>query len=466
MTEPRPPFSVLVVDDDAGVRYTLRGVLEDHGALVQEAADGKKALEALRTPSKEDGKARPFDLIFTDLRMPNMDGMELLALIRSMATPPKVVMITAHGSENHAVSAMKLGAFDYLRKPFELEEVIAVLERAAAENRLSDENERLRNELHLSRSLLFTSPAMGRIASLIGRVAPKNVTVLITGESGTGKERVAEAIVSASSRAQRPFLKFNCAALSPELAEAELFGHTRGAFTGAQRARPGLFREANGGTVLLDEVGELERGVQAKLLRVIQEGEVRPLGEDRPFRVDVRLLAATHRDLSALAQKGEFRDDLRYRLTVVQIQVPPLRERPEDIPVLSRHFFERAAERFGTGPLRVSPAVYERLAKEKWPGNVRELEHAVDSLVALSTGGVVEDDHWAEKSEGGPASHRPEISLRRQVDAFERGLIASALKANSGNKSETARRLGLSRATLHEKLQKYGLSWPSDKSDG
>ncbi|HLT40776.1 MAG TPA: sigma 54-interacting transcriptional regulator, partial [Enhygromyxa sp.] len=289
---------VLVVDDDDGVRYTLTGVLEDKGITVLEARDGEQALELL-----DRERERPIPLIISDLRMPRLDGMGLLAALRKRASElgeplPKLVMITAHGTERLAVEAMKAGAYDYFRKPFEIDELSLVIDRALAGVRLEAENLRLMGERSLAQGMVFESTAMSRLAMLVHRVAPRDVTVLITGESGTGKERVAEAIVAASRRADRPFVRFNCAALSAELAEAELFGHAKGSFTGAHKARTGLFREAEGGTLLLDEVGELELSVQAKLLRVLQSGEVRPVGQDLPVRVDVRVLAATHRDLA------------------------------------------------------------------------------------------------------------------------------------------------------------------------
>ena len=345
---------VLVVDDDAGVRYTLREILETAGHPVDEAEDGVVALEKVETGD--------FPLVITDLRMPRLDGLALTKRLAARPHPPRTILITAHGSERHAVEAMKAGAYDYLKKPFDTDELLAVVGRAAEATALAAENERLAGELVLSRSLVFASPAMGRLAVRGARVAPRDVTVLITGESGTGKERVAEAIVDASRRAARPFVRFNCAALTPELAEAELFGHARGAFTGAVKPRTGLFREADGGTILLDEVGELHPSAQAKLLRVLQEGEVRPVGEDRPLHVDVRVIAATHRDLAARAAAGEFREDLYYRLKVVHLAVPPLRDRPEDLPVLARHFLSRYAERFGVGPLRFADEHLARLA--------------------------------------------------------------------------------------------------------
>jgi DNA-binding NtrC family response regulator len=441
---------VLVVDDDPGVRYTLREILEQEGLAVDEAADGEEALRRFQ--------AAPAPLVIADLRMPRLDGLGLMAALLAHAPAPRVVLITAHGSERDAVAAIKSGAFDYFKKPFETEELLAVVRRAVEAVRLRDENERLAGELALARTMLFTSASMHALARLVARVAPKTVTVLITGESGTGKERVAEALVHASPRAQRPFVRFNCAALSPELAEAELFGHARGAFTGAVRSRPGLFGEADGGTILLDEVGELAPDAQAKLLRVLQEGEVRPVGEERTRQVDVRVLAATHRDLEALVQAGSFRQDLFYRLNVVRLHVPPLRDRPDDLVLLARHLLDRYAERFGLPALRVPEALLDRLRAHRWPGNVRELENALESLVALSPPEGLDlsllpfgREAAAPAVDGGP------LGLKPRVEAYERGLVVEAVRAAGGNRSEAARQLGISRVTLHDKLKKYGL---------
>ncbi|MEO8554581.1 MAG: sigma-54 dependent transcriptional regulator, partial [Kofleriaceae bacterium] len=290
-------------------------------------------------------------------------------------------------------------------------------------------------------------------------------TVLLTGESGTGKERIAEALVQASRRADKPFVRFNCATLSPELAEAELFGHSKGAFTGAVKARPGLFREADGGTILLDEIGELPLAIQAKLLRVLQEGEVRPVGEDQPIKVDVRIIAATHRDLLQMAGEGKFREDLYYRLKVVHLQLPALRERPEDIAILARHFLGEFAHRFGVGPFKVVPALLERLAAYAWPGNVRELQNALESAVALS----VDDELDLSLLPGGPAApvkatpsdvveDNLQADLKARMDAYERGIIVRTLDQTRGNRSRAARVLGVNRATLQGKLRKYGLA--------
>ncbi|XXF78780.1 sigma-54 dependent transcriptional regulator [Myxococcaceae bacterium GXIMD 01537] len=460
MVRPR----VLVVDDDAGVRFTLRELLTSAGGMeIDEAVDGQAALEKLAV--------WPCSLVITDLRMPRLDGMELVRRLSTQPHAPRIIVITAHGSERFAVEAVKAGAYDYFRKPFDVDELLAVVGRALEAVRLRQDNERLEGELNLSRSLVFASEAMSRLAQLVQRAGPRDVTVLLTGESGTGKERVAEALVRASPRASKPYLRFNCAALTEELAEAELFGHAKGAFTGAHRERPGLFREADGGTLLLDEVGELAPPLQAKLLRVLQEGELRPVGESRPVKVDVRILAATHRDLRKLAAEGRFREDLYYRLNVVQLRVPPLRERPEDIPVLARMFLERFSNRFHTGTLKVPSDFYERLRTLPWPGNVRELENALESLVALSTGGELDlgplSAMGGAHSPGGTTARepareepRPEqegAGLKERVEAYERGLILDALRLSGGNRSEASRRLGIGRATLHDKLRKYGL---------
>ncbi len=442
------PTRVLVVDDDAGVRYTLREILASEGLLVEEAEGGAEALARF--------EAHPVPLVITDLRMPGMDGMELLRRLAARTPVPRVVVITAHGSERQAVEAMKAGAYDYFRKPFENEELLAVVRRAVEAIGLAHENERLAGELALARTMVFASEPMRRLAVLVARVAPRDVTVLVTGESGTGKERVAEALVAASRRADRPFVRFNCAALTAELAEAELFGHSRGAFTGATRARPGLFGEADGGTILLDEVADLAPGAQAKLLRVVQDGEVRPVGEERVRKVDVRVIAATHRDLREEVRLGRFREDLLYRLDVVHLRIPPLRERPEDLPVLARHFLARFAERFGVSPLRVPDALADRIAAHAWPGNVRELEHAIERLVALSP---AEGLDLALLPGGGPspAEERAPLPLKERVGAYERGLLVEALRETHGNRSEAARRLGISRVTLHDKLKRYAL---------
>jgi two-component system response regulator HydG len=442
---------VLVVDDDAGVRFTLKGLLEDEGLDVLEAGDGLQGLELF----EQQGGV---DLIISDVRMPRLDGLGLLERINaSTGARPPVVLVTAHGDERLAVEAMKKGAFDYFRKPFELDDVLAAVRRALSNAKLAKENSRLQGEVSLLRSMVFVSPAMSRLAALVQRVGPRDVTVLITGESGTGKERVAEAIVAASKRAARPFVRFNCASLTEELSEAELFGHARGAFTGAVRARSGLFREADGGTLLLDEVGELGASVQARLLRVLQEAEVRPVGEERPVKVDVRLIAATHRDLAAEVKAGRFREDLYYRLKVVELRVPSLRERPDDIPALARHFLSRAARSYGQPVSALTPELLERLLAWDWPGNVRELENVIESTIALSADGSIDLGLLPHKNAAAPKPEGDGAGLKDKLEATERGLIVAAMDAARGNISDAARQLKIGRATLHDKLKKYGL---------
>ena len=455
----------LVVDDESTIRYMVRGILEHLQIEVGEAGDGVQALERLETGT--------YDLVVTDINMPRLDGVTLLKKIGELPHPrPKVIMMTAHGSERLAADAIKAGAFDYFKKPFEVQEMLAVARRATEAARLSAEVERLESELTLGRSLVFGSPAMSRLATMVRRIAPRDVTVLLTGESGTGKERVAEALVEASARADKPFLRFNCAALTAELAEAELFGHSKGAFTGAVKSRLGLFRVADGGTILLDEVGELPTPVQAKLLRVLQEGEVRPVGEDQPIKVDVRIIAATHRDLLQMSAEGKFREDLYYRLKVVHLQVPALRERREDIPLLARHFLVEYSRRFGVGPFKLTPSLLEQLNSYPWPGNVRELENAIESTLALSHGTELDLSllpSLAKRAPAAPPAASPGAApvavepiatrdLKLRMDAYERGLIVSTLEAAHGNRSHTARMLGINRATLHGKLRKYGLA--------
>ncbi|MBI5501695.1 MAG: sigma-54-dependent Fis family transcriptional regulator [Deltaproteobacteria bacterium] len=438
---------VLVVDDEPAVRFTLRAILEDAGFEVEEAGDGVEGLERVRRGG--------VDLVLSDLRMPRMDGMQLLGELRAMPGAPRAIVITAHGSERHAVEAMKQGALDYFAKPFEGDEIVRVVRRSVETVRLAEENRRLRARLALGRTMVFESAAMGAVAELVERVGPRDVTVLIGGESGVGKELVAEALVRSSPRAGRPFVRFNCGALPRELAEAELFGHVRGAFTGAERERPGLFREADGGTLFLDEIAELGAGAQAALLRAIQEREVRPVGGDRAVTVDVRILAATNRELVKEVEAGRFRRDLFFRLDVVTIRVPPLRERPEDVVPLAEHFARRFGDRFGIERPRLSVRVLERLRAASWPGNVRELEHAVERLVALADGPEIDADPFASGAEGLGDDAAP--GLRERVGRFERGLIREELERCGGNQSEAARRLGIGRVTLLEKMRRHGL---------
>src|SRR5256886_1381992 len=402
------------------------------------------------------------DAVVTDYAMPEMDGVQLLQAIRERDESLPVILLTAHGSERIAVRAMKTGAYEYVTKPFDIEEMGLVIDRALEARALRMQNRRLTAEKAIGRSIVGDSAAMRRLTDAVARVAPRDITVLVRGDTGTGKELVAALVHAESRRAKAPFVRFNCAAIPGELAEAELFGHTRGAFTGATQARRGFFAEADGGTLVLDEVSELPLPVQAKLLRALQEGEIQPVGAGKVERVDVRVIACTNRDLADEARTGRFRQDLYYRLAVVDLVVPPLREHREDIPALAAEFARRYAERFGIQDVRLLPELLDSLQRLDWPGNVRQLENAVARIVALSTGGDIGLEAFALASTAPAADADAEappegtLSLREQLDAVERSLIRRTMTAAGGNQSEAARRLGLSRGSLIERLKKYG----------
>jgi DNA-binding NtrC family response regulator len=448
---------VLVIDDDASLRFTLEAVLSDAGFVVEACESGASGLAGF--------EARGADVVLTDLAMPEMDGMQVLERLRAGDPSVPVLMLTAHGSERVAVAAIKSGAFDYIPKPFDPDELVLAVRRAAEWRSLRLQNARLRTEAALGRTIVADSPAMKRVMDVVARVAPKDVTVLLTGESGAGKDVVATVLHAHSRRADRPLVRFNAAAIPSELAEAELFGHTKGAFTGAQSARQGYFQQAHKGSLFVDEIGELPLAIQAKVLRALQSGEVQQVG-GRPEIVDARLIAATNRDLTSEVKAGRFREDLFYRLNVVPIRVPSLRERPEDVEPLVRTFVRQYAERYGMGGVEVEPGLVEALRSASWPGNVRELENTVARLLALAPDERITLALWRSLSEG-PSSSGAQVTggrdpgpghpLRGRVEAFERSLIAEAFEAAGHNQSETARRLGISRPALIEKLHKYGL---------
>jgi two-component system, NtrC family, response regulator AtoC len=447
---------VLVIDDDASLRYTLEAVLSDAGLVVEAAETGAKGLAAF--------EARGADVVLTDLAMPEMDGMKVLERLRALDPSVPVMMITAHGSERVAVAAMKAGAYDYLPKPFDPDELVLVVKRGIETRSLRLENARLRAETALGRSIVAESPAMRRVLDMVARVAPKDVTVLFTGESGAGKDVVATAVHAHSRRADKAFIRFNAAAIPSELAEAELFGHTKGAFTGAQSARLGYFQLADKGTLFIDEIGDLPLVIQGKILRALQSGEVQQVG-GKTDQVDVRLIAATNRDLALDVKAGRFREDLFYRLNVVPIRVPALRERVEDIEPLVRTFVRSYADRYGMGPVEIDPTLIEAMKSYAWPGNVRELENTIARLLALAPDERISLALWrsltephSSQSPGGTfGDPGPSHPLRARVEAFERGIIADQFESAGKNQSETARRLGVSRPALIEKLHKYGL---------
>jgi len=433
---------ILIVDDEAQVRFTLAEVLGEAGHQVIAASGGA---EALRLADDE------LDAVISDLAMPGMDGLELLAALRQRDASLPVLLLTARGSERVAVQAMKAGAYDYLVKPFDIDEIVHALGRAVEARVLRREQRRRLAERGLERPIVGDAPALRRVLDMAARIADRELPVLVLGETGTGKELIAGLLHAGSRRARGPLVRFNCAAIPEQLADSELFGHARGAFTGASAARRGYFAQAEGGTLVLDEIAELPLTIQAKLLRALQSGEIQPLGA-RVEKVDVRVVACTHRDLRAEVAAGRFREDLYYRLAVLELRVPPLRERREDIPVLADSFARRYAARFGLESVQLAPELVAALVARPWPGNVRELENCVARLVAQSGDGRIGGDALAESATPGPGN------LRAQVEAFERGLIEQALRAAGGNHSEAARRLATSRVTLLDKLKKHGLS--------
>jgi two-component system response regulator FlrC len=433
---------VLIVDDDASLRRLALDVLADTGHELLEASDGARALKLLRE--------RPVDVVVSDLRMPELDGLQLLAATRKLPDPPVVVLLTAFGSVPQAVEAMRLGAFDFMEKPLPSPATLRrTVERALRERR-AEGPVAAGAEPDLG---LVAGPSLAPVLALVRAVAPRDTTVLVTGESGTGKELVARAIHGLSRRSAGPFVAVNSAAIPENLVESELFGHEKGAFTGAVAARPGVFEAAAGGTVFLDEVGELPAAAQAKLLRVLQERTVTRLGATRTLDVDFRLIAATHRDLEALVRQGRFREDLYYRIAVLPLALPPLRDRPEDLRPLVERFLRELEPRRA---VEVSAAAWERLRRHRWPGNVRELRNTVERALVLADGPVLEPQHLQldTPTSVAPADGGGAPTLRE----MERRAILEALEATGGNRKAAAERLGISLRTLQYRLKEYGLA--------
>jgi two-component system nitrogen regulation response regulator GlnG len=466
---------VLIADDEASIRFVLRETLESAGHQVVDVANGDDALRALTEAS--------FDLAFFDIRMPGASGLDLLERARTVGSDVAIVIITAQNTFENAVEAMKRGAFDYLTKPFGTQEVLALVEKVLRSRALEFEVRALRRALGKgappSERLVGKSAALLEVFKTIGRVARSDVPVLVTGESGTGKELIARAIHAASARAAGPFVAVNAAAIPRELLESELFGHERGAFTGAVEARAGRFREASGGTLFLDEIGDMPVELQAKLLRVLQSGEVTSVGGRRAEAVNVRIIAATHRDLDAAVASGAFREDLLYRLRVVPIAVPPLRERREDIPPLIDHFLARYDAELTGGMHVISPAAVEVLARHPWPGNVRELENAIKRALVLAAAEVIGPEDFAFLEAG--ASERVAMTLegivRAETEAaldsgepgdvhaalltrVEKPLIETALARTGGNQLRAAELLGINRNTLRKRILELGIDVP------
>ncbi len=451
-----PGATVLVADDDATIRGNLALLLRSEGYEVVEAADGGAAAARLRDPAVA--------LALLDLKMPVADGMAVLRGHADRLEDTPVIVITAYGGSEAAIEAMKLGAYDYVTKPFDVDEVLFTVRRALAQQALAAQVHALAAERASAGDpgddvLIGRSPAMVQVFKTVGRVAMTREPVLVTGESGTGKELVAAAIHRNSDRADRPFVKVNSAALSPLLLESELFGHERGAFTGAVARRVGRFEQADGGTLFLDEIGELGIDLQAKLLRVLQSGQFERVGGEATLQADVRLVAATNRDLPARIAEGRFREDLFYRLNVVAVHLPPLRERREDVPQIADHVVARLARKYGWPNLALAPAAVDRLAAQPWPGNVRELQNALARAAILARGRVIQPDDLELAPAAPAANDGPATSLRlRDILAeTERRVIRQALEQEHWNRTKAARVLGISRRQLFDKIRQYGL---------
>lgn len=449
--------TVLVVDDERKMRRVLQIIMEQMGVSSMAAESGEQALQLFASEK--------IDLILTDLRMAGMNGVELLERIRQIDPDVPVVVLTAHGTVQTAVAAMKLGAFDYLQKPFDVGAVEVVIRNALEMRRYRTENRFLKQQLGAVtafENLVGGSPAMRAIYALIDQVAATKSAVLITGETGTGKELVAHAIHRRGPRAEKLFVPMNCAAIPPDLLESELFGHVRGAFTGAHIERVGKFELADGGTLFLDEIGDMAYPLQAKLLRVLEQGVVERVGSNKPIPVDVRVVSSTNRDLGEAMRAGRFRDDLYYRLNVFHIQLPPLRQRLDDIGPLAEHFLRRFGEDLGKGDLGLAPDACRILSTYGWPGNVRELRNLMERAAVLSSDSTVDGRLIRMLLPGESVEDRaagPDGSLRLEpaVEETERKVILRALGVTSNNKAEAARLLGVSERTLWYKLKRYGL---------
>jgi two-component system, NtrC family, response regulator AtoC len=449
---------ILVVDDEESIRVSLAALLARHGYYTAQARTGAEALALLA--------ADDVDVAFIDVRMPEMDGIDLTREIVARGIRTTVIVMSAYGSVDNAIEALKAGAYDYITKPFKTDEVILTLAKAEEREGLKRENARLKAEA-VCRSrvggMVFSSDAMARVLRLVAKVADVRSTVLITGESGTGKELVARAIHEASSRAKGPFVAVNCGAIPETLLESELYGYKRGAFTDAHADKAGLFSEANGGTLLLDEIGELPLTLQVKLLRTLQEGTIRRLGDTKDEKVDVRVIAATLRDLEVDAKVGRFREDLYYRLNVLPIHLPSLRERREDIPLLAAHFIERVNERLGTAIVGLSAEAEKMLLAYEWPGNVRELENVIERAVVLTDATLIGagdlPEHIQETRDVIRATLASgELSVKKTVRIIEEELIRRALVKTQGNRTKAAEVLELSHRALLYKIKQYGIS--------
>src|SRR5215468_219996 len=463
---------ILVVDDEAAIRDSLKMTLEYEGYDFLGAATGQEGLALIEREGP--------DLVLLDVKMPGMDGLEVLDRIRALNDALPVVVVSGHGTISTAVEATKKGAFDFIEKPFASDRVLVSLRNALDQRRLRDENRSLKKAVEVRHQMIGESPALRQVTAAISRAAPTNATVLITGESGVGKELVARTIHRNSLRSRERFVQVNCAAIPEELIESELFGHEKGSFTGATEKQVGKFEQADRGTIFLDEVGDMSAKTQAKVLRVLQEGEVERLGSARTIKVDVRVIAATNKNLEEEIEKGHFREDLYFRLAVIPIYVPPLRERPDDIPLLVRHFMEQISRDSNMRQKRLSPAAMEVLQRYRWKGNIRELRNTVERLIIMSAGDIVDAADLPEtvkmsgpvsvaappRADGdagrAPANETRVGTLREFKDNAERAFLVGKLRENGWNISKTAEAIDTPRSNLYKKLEQYQISQETD----
>jgi two-component system nitrogen regulation response regulator NtrX len=458
---------VLLVDDDPTVLEALASILRDAGYQVAAARSAEEALRRVQ-------RAAP-DLALVDIWLPGMDGLQLLEQLQRLAPPLPVIVISGHGTIETAVRATKLGAYDFLEKPPDMERALLAVRHALDHRRLEEENQQLRRRLEPQEEIVGECPALHRLREAIAAAAPTHGRVLIRGESGTGKELLARAIHRQSLRAHRPFVAVNCAAIPEELIESELFGHEKGAYTGATAQRRGKFEQADGGTIFLDEVGDMSLKTQAKVLRVLQEQTFERVGGSETLTVDVRVIAASNKDLEAAMRAGTFRDDLFYRLNVVPFEIPPLRERKEDIPVLGRHFLALYCAEYGKRPKALAPGALDRLVQHPWPGNVRELKNLMERMVIMVPADRIElrDVEPPLASRGGESGRDgveadglpglEAMTLREGRERFERAFLLRHLEVNGWNITRTAERLGIERSNLHRKLKAFGIEPPSGR---
>jgi two-component system nitrogen regulation response regulator NtrX len=450
---------ILVIDDEAEIRRSVRMILEYEGYDVIEASSGPEGVALAEKESP--------DLVFLDVKMPGMDGLEALQRIKAVNDTLPVVIISGHGTVSTAVEATKAGAFDFIEKPLASERVLLTIRNALDQTRLADENRNLKRAVEVRHQMVGESPALRHIWDAIKRAAPTNATVLLLGESGAGKELVARSIHRNSLRSRERFVQVNCAAIPEELIESELFGHEKGSFTGATEKQIGKFEQADKGTIFLDEVGDMSPKTQAKVLRVLQEGEVERLGSARTIKVDVRVIAATNKDLEAEIEKGTFREDLYFRLSVIPITVPPLRERRDDVPLLIRHFADLFSREHNRRPHRFTPAALDYMQKARWKGNVRELKNTVERLLIMTPGDTVDVDDLRdvvrlEAKAPGPDNERNPGTLREFKESAERAFLVGKLRENGWNISKTAEVIGTPRSNLYKKLEQYGIAQETD----